>query len=261
MPADSDGKISFVRRVPEPRVATFAAAPAEVEIDLARTALLIVDMQNDFLHPDGWFPRAGVDPSPLSAVVPAVGGLADAARRHAVPVVWLNWGVRPDRANLTGSFVARAADGGRRPTYADPAPGGRGRVLVRDDWGAAVIDALPVADSDLIVHKHRPSGFWDNELDSILRVRDVTTLLFAGINIDRCVFATLTDACFLGYDCVLVEDACATPSPEHVRDAVCHLTRLLYGVTATTRDVIAAMSGSTPAAARTPPTEQERITS
>ena len=115
-------------------------------------------------------------------------------------------------------------------TYGDPSPSGRGRILVRDEWGAATIDDLTVDPSDLLVHKHRLSSFWDNELDSILRQRGITTLLFSGINTDRCVFTSLQDANFLGYDCVLIEDACATTSPDFVRDAVLYLVGLTHGV-------------------------------
>ena len=221
MSDQADRHMSFVRPLPVPRLATFAADPAPVDVDLARSALVIVDMQNDFIHPDGWFPASGIDPAPLSAAVPAVAVLADTARRAGMPVVWVNWGVRPDRANLPDSFVARAANDG------------------------AVIDELPVGPADLVVSKHRPSGFPDTELDSVLRLRDLTTLFFAGVNIDRCVLATLIDASARGYDCVLVADACATSSPPHVTDAVCHIVRLLYGVTANSSDICPAIAGAT----------------
>ena len=100
---------------------------------------------------------------------------------------------------------------------------------------------MSVEASDMIVHKHRLSGFWDNELDSILRLRGITTLLFAGINIDRCVFSTLQDASFLGYDCMLVDDCCATVSPDYVRDAILFLVRQLHGVVTTSDAVFTAL--------------------
>ncbi len=246
MPDQRDDRISFVRRLPEPVVISFPARPDPVEVDLARSALLIVDMQNDFLHENGWFPQSGVDPAPLCAIIPTINALTAAVRDAGMPVAWVNWGVRPDRANLPGGFVTRATDRGRRPTYADPSPSGKGSILVRNDWGAATVDELTVADTDITVHKHRLSGFWDNELDSVLRLRDITTLFFAGINTDRCVFATLTDASFLGYDCILVEDACATPAPPHVETAILDLVRSLYGVTAASGDIVAAFGYASP---------------
>jgi nicotinamidase-related amidase len=232
--------VSFLRNTPPPRRATVSADPHPVEIDLARTALLVVDMQNDFLHPDGWFARSGIDPAATRAAIGPVAALSDAARRGGLPVVWLNWGVRPDVANLPAFAIERARNGGQRPTYGDPAPSGNGRVLTGGDWGAANIDELPVLDGDLVVAKHRLSGFWDNELDAILRRRQITTLVFAGINTDRCVFASLTDASFLGYDCILAADACATSSPAFVGEAISFLVRQLYGVIARNDALIAA---------------------
>jgi nicotinamidase-related amidase len=232
---------SFVRPRSRQRIVSLAATPQAVEIDLGATALLVIDMQNDFLHPEGWSASHGADIAPVRAVIPAIDRLTSSVRRAGVPVVWVNWGVRPDHANISASFVARAARGAHGPSYGDPSPSGRGRILVRDEWGAATIDDLTVDPADLLVHKHRLSGFWDNELDSILRHRGITTLLFGGINTDRCVFTSLQDANFLGYDCVLVEDACATTSPDFVRDAVLYLVRLAHGVVATGDDLRAAI--------------------
>ena len=232
--------LSFVRSQKQQRVVSLMATPQPVEFDVAAAALVVVDMQNDFLHPEGWFSARGVDSAPVTAVVPSVERLTKAIRRAGVPVIWLNWGVRADRANLPSAFVAKARDS-KTLTYAEPSPSGRGRILVRDEWGAAIIDQLPVDPADLLVHKHRLSGFWDNEFDSILRQRGITTLFFAGINTDRCVFSTLQDANFLGYNCVLVEDACATVSPDFVRDAVLYLVRLLHGVVATSDAIFSAI--------------------
>jgi len=209
---------------------------------MARAALVIIDMQNDFVHPDGWFPRCGSDPAPARALVPRLNGLSAACRTAGVPVVWVNWGVRADCANLSPGLIAKGRLHGRRPGYGEPSPSGRGAILVRDQWGSAVVDDLVVGPDDIIVHKHRFSGFWDNELDSILRNREVTTLIFAGINTDRCVFATLTDASFLGYDCILLSDAVATGSPAYVTDAIRYLVELLYGAVATSTALIAALA-------------------
>jgi ureidoacrylate peracid hydrolase len=242
----SEQTLSFVRSQKRQRVVSLAATPQPVEFDVAATALVVVDMQNDFLHPEGWFAARGVDSTPVTAVVPAVERLTKAIRQAGIPVIWLNWGIRPDRANLSATFVAKGRSA-RAPTYAEPSPSGRGRILVRDEWGAATIEQLTVDPADLLVHKHRLSGFWDNEFDSILRQRGITTLLFAGVNTDRCVFSTLQDANFLGYDCVLVEDACATVSPDYVRDAVLYLVRLLHGVVATSDAIFSAIGKPDPA--------------
>lgn len=254
-PNGSASTTSFVRPRRPARIVRFGGTSGgTVELDLARTALLVVDMQNDFLHPDGWFPQAGIDTAPALAIVPGINALAGALRRNDVPVIWVNWGVRADVANLPAGLIAKGKRGGTRPGYGDPSPSGRESILVQGQWGAATIAALPIAPQDLVVHKHRFSGFHDNELDSVLRTHDVTTLLFAGINTDRCVFATLTDASFRGYDCVLLADLCATVSPQSVTDTILFLTDLLYGAVASGAALKAALAG---AGASDSPTPQE----
>jgi ureidoacrylate peracid hydrolase len=84
--------------------------------------------------------------------------------------------------------------------------------VVQGSWGAQVVEELPMEAGDITVHKHRLSGFWDNELDSLLRQQGITTLMYAGVNTDRCLFSTLQDAAFIGYDNILLSDACSTAS-------------------------------------------------
>jgi ureidoacrylate peracid hydrolase len=246
--ASGDQGVSFVRLRKQQRIVRTGSGADSVEFDLAAAALIVIDMQNDFLHPEGWFASRRIDGAPVRAVIPAIETLTAAMRGVEVPVIWLNWGLRADRANLSAFTINRGRSGGGA-TYADPSPSGRGRVLVQDEWGAAIVDELTVADGDLIVHKHRLSGFWDNELDSVLRQQGITTLLFAGINIDRCVFSTLQDANFLGYDCLLVEDACATVSPDFVRDAILFLVRKLHGAVASSGAILSAIGLPEPAPA------------
>ena len=123
----------------------------------------------------------------------------------------------------------------------DPVPASGAPVLQKDSWGAAVIDELTVADTDVRVDKFRMSGFWDTPLDSILRNLGVSTCLFAGVNADQCVLHTLADANFLGYDTVLLEDCTATTSPAFCWDATLYNARQIFGFTALSTDLIAAL--------------------
>lgn len=237
--------VSLLRPERRARPADLAAQPQDLTLDLARTALVIVDMQNDFLHPEGWFAAdRGQETAALAALAGPINALSEAARAAGVPVIHLNWGVRADTANLPPNVLDKASGCGAHRGYGDPAP--RGPVLVAGSWGAASIEAIRSAPGDIHVAKHRLSGFRDNEFDQILRRLEVTTLIYTGVNLDRCVFATLTDGCFQGYDAVLVEDACGTPSPAHVRDAILYLTRLLYGFTTSVAALSAALATSSP---------------
>jgi nicotinamidase-related amidase len=125
----------------------------------------------------------------------------------------------------------------------DPLASGA-HVLERGSRSAAIVDGLTVADSDIHIAKMRMSGFWDTELDSVLRNLGVTTLLFGGVNADQCVLATLMDANFLGYDCILLEDGAATTSPGYCWDATIYNVRQCFGFTALGTDIAAAIGAS-----------------
>ena len=225
------------------------AAPSEISFDADAAALIVIDMQNDFLHPEGWFPAAGIDPTPLTCVIDPIREVAGAMRAVGIRVIWLNWGVLPGAPEVPLPLKRKGSRDGQRPTYGDPSTTGHGRILVQGDWGARTIDELAPDPQDLVVHKHRLTGFHDNELDSVLRNLGVRTLFFAGVNIDRCVYATLCDAAVRGFECVLIEDACATSSPRYVTDAILYLVPLLHGSVTTRAKVLDAFQQ--PAASNT----------
>lgn len=234
--------VSFVREPTPPKVVRLEAQNQCIALDIVHTVLIVVDMQNDFCHPKGWFGQKGISVKPMRKPIPAIAALLPAWRAAGGTVLWLNWGVRADRLNLPPLVQFKGKRSATGVGYAECSPEDRGRALVPGEWGASVVDELPIAAGDITVFKHRLSGFWDNELDSILRLRATTTLLFAGVNTDRCVFSTLQDAGFLGYDCVLLEDACSTPSPAYVTRAIHFIVRQLHGFTARSADLITALA-------------------
>jgi nicotinamidase-related amidase len=257
--------VSLVRKAQQQIPLRFDAQPQAIEIDLAGSALIVVDMQNDFCHPQGWFGQKGISVKPMRKPIATIAGLLPEWRAAGGTVVWLNWGVRPDRLNLSPTIQfkgKRSADG---VGYAEPSPVNHGLSVVQGHWGAQVIDELVVAPQDITVYKHRLSGFWDNELDSILRQQGIKTLLFSGVNTDRCVFSSLQDAGFLGYDCVLLSDACSTPSPAYVTKAIHFIVQQLHGFVTTAAALRASLQSlkttkpsraipSTPAASKRQPT-------
>ena len=96
-------------------------------------------------------------------------------------------------------------------------------------WAAAVVDELRQEPHDIKVDKYRISGFWDTPLDSILRNLGTKSILFAGVNTDQCVLHSLTDANFLGYGCILVDDCCATTSPDFCTEATIWNVKKCFG--------------------------------
>lgn len=228
---------------PAPRKLDLPTTPQSVSIDLNRTALVIVDMQNDFCAPDGMVGLAGGDYAADRAPIEPLNRLTPALRAQGVPIIWLNWGNRADLANMAPNQLHLFKPTGTGAGLGDPLPGSGARILQKDSWAAAVVDELEMADTDLRVDKHRISGFWDTPLDSILRNLDVRTILFAGVNIDQCVFCTLTDANFLGYGCVLLEDCCATSSPAFCTEATVWNVRKCFGFVTCADDVVSALAG------------------
>ncbi len=212
------------------------ALPQDLHIDVARTALVIIDMQNDFCHPQGWLASKGVDVAPARSPIAPLQAALPAARKLGIPVLWVNWGNRPDKLNLSPSALHVYNGDGESVGLGDalpnaPCSAAQNHILQADSWGASVTDELVKAPEDISIDKFRMSGFYDTCLDAVLRNLDISTLLFAGINADQCVLATLMDANFLGYDCVLLEDCTATTSPTYCWDATLYNVRQCFGFT------------------------------
>lgn len=242
----SDEIVDMRRPAPAPRGVRVAALPQDLILDVGRTALIIIDMQNDFCAPDGWVAGMGAETIGARALIDPLNQVSAALRAAAVPIIWLNWGVRPDRLNLSPGTLHPFNPNGRRPGLAGQlnGPGPAHPVLEKDSWGARIIDGLVQGASDAYVDKHRISGFWDSPLDAILRNLGITTLLFAGVNADHCVLGTLMDANFHGYDTILLEDCTATTSPDFCMQATLHNVRFCFGFTTRSVDVIASLGAA-----------------
>lgn len=237
----NDTACDLVRETRASKPVSFAAEPQNLSIDLARSAIVVIDMQNDFCHPDGWLAGIGVDVTAARTPVEPLSKVLPAFREAGVPVIWVNWGNRPDKLNLSPSVLHVYNPNGRSIGIGDPLASNGSHVLEKDNWAAAIVDELAVEPTDIHVDKYRMSGFWDTPLDSILRNLGVSTLLFAGVNLDQCVFGTLLDANCLGYDCVLLTDCCATTSPAFCTDATLYNVKQCFGFTAVATDIVAAI--------------------
>lgn len=214
-------------RQPDPLA--IAAQPQSVILDVHKTAVIIVDMQNDFCHAHGWLAHIGVDHTPARAPIEPLQRLLPVARSLGMPVLWVNWGNRVDRRNLSPAHRHVYNPDGVSVGLGDPVPASGAPVLERGSWGAAIVDELTPEPTDIHVAKYRMSGFWDTELDSILRNAGVTTLLFAGVNADQCVLFTLADANFLGYDTLLLSDCTATTNPAYCMDTTVLNIKQIFG--------------------------------
>jgi nicotinamidase-related amidase len=234
-------RVDMSEAAPAPRRLTLASQPQHVTLDLHRTVLIVIDMQNDFCTPGGWVDHIGGDVTSDQAPIAPLNRLTPVLRQHGVPILWVNWGNRPDLANMPPNQLHLYKPTGVGTGLGDPLPDSGAPVLQKDSWAAAIVDELDVGPRDLRVDKHRISGFWDTPLDSILRNLGTRTILFAGVNTDQCVLCTLTDANFLGYGCVLIEDCCATSSPPFCGEAAIWNVKKCFGFVTRSDEVVASL--------------------
>ena len=192
---------------------TLEARPRPLDIDLARTAVLVVDMQNDFGAPGGMFERAGIDITEIAAAADATRPVLQGAREAGVPVVYLKMeharnlsDVGPrDGPHWIKHLPLRVGDDVVAPDGSDS------RILVRETWNTQILDALAPEPGDFVVSKHRYSGFFETELDEVLRNLGAKYLLVTGCTTSVCVESTVRDAMVRDYTCVVLEDCTAEP--------------------------------------------------
>ena len=217
-----------------PRTVEIAARPSPLSCSIDRTAVVVVDMQNDFASPGGMFARAGVDVRGIRAIVPPMAALLDAARAAGIVVVYLKMGFQPDLGDTgapdSPTWVKHLPfDAGLEVTAPDGAPS---RILVRDTWNTDIVDELTPRDGDVVLYKNRYSGFYRTELDDHLRARDVETLIVVGATTSVCVESTVRDATFRDYRCLVLEDCVAEPiaadAPRTNQDASLLVLELLF---------------------------------
>jgi biuret amidohydrolase len=173
------------------------------------TALLIIDMQRDFLDPEGYIARTGVDVRGLRAIIPNVRRLLDAARVKGMQVIHTREGHRPDLSDLPAVKARRAAGAGAPIGSMGPL----GRLLVRGEPGHAIIPELEPLANEPVIDKPGFGAFYATDLGQLLGVTGVSTLVIAGVTTDICVHSTLREAVDRGFECVTAGDACAAGDP------------------------------------------------
>ena len=189
------------------------ARPEAIAFDPRKTAVIVIDMQNDFGAKGGMFDRAGIDITGIQAVVPSVRSALSAARAAGLPVIYLKMGFRADLSDAgppTGPNLLKHAPMhvGQQVTAPD---GSASRILVRDTWNTEIIPELRPLAQDVVLYKTRFSGFFNTDLHEILTRRGVNTLVVTGCTTSVCVESTVRDAMFRNYRCIILEDCAAEP--------------------------------------------------
>jgi biuret amidohydrolase len=185
------------------------AEPYQFEFETKSSALVIIDMQRDFVEPGGFGAALGNDVSRLRRAIPPIRLALDAARRAGMLVVHTREGHRADLTDLPPSKKAR---GKLAVGIGDEGP--MGRILVRGERGHGIIDELrPVADEP-IVDKPGKGAFFATDLGALLTNRAIRSLIVCGVTTEVCVSTTVREANDRGYDCLVLSDGCASYFPD-----------------------------------------------
>jgi nicotinamidase-related amidase len=188
---------------------TIEAEPAPLDVDLGHAALVIIDMQRDFLEPGGFGAAFGNDVSLLKVAVEPCRHVLAAMRTRGVLVIHTREGHRPDLSDAPRHKVERGD-----PSSRIGAPGPMGRKLVRGEPGHDIIPELYPIDGEPVIDKPGKGAFYQTDLDLVLRNRAIDTLFVCGVTTEVCVNTTVREANDRGYRCIVLSDCCASYFPE-----------------------------------------------
>ena len=193
----------------QPSTGTVAAEPEPIDLDWSATALLIIDMQRDFMEPGGFGETLGNDVSQLKRAVKPIASVLDAARDLGMLVVHTREGHLPDLSDAPPAKIERGA-----PSLRIGDPGPMGRILIRGEAGHDIIPELYPLDSEIVIDKPGKGAFYATELGDTLQKYGIENLLVCGVTTEVCVNTTVREANDRGYRCVVLADGCASYFPE-----------------------------------------------
>jgi len=191
---------------------TIAAQPFGFTCDPAHLALIVIDMQRDFIEPGGFGATLGNDVSLLKKIVPTVGRLIDAFRIAKLPIIHTRECHKPDLSDLPKAKQMRG-----KPSVRIGDPGPMGRILIAGEPGADIVPELAARPGEIVLDKPGKGAFYGTKLSSILAEREITHLVFAGVTTEVCVQTTMREANDRGFDCLLIEDATESYFPAFKR--------------------------------------------
>jgi biuret amidohydrolase len=178
------------------------ARPYPYDFVVDHTALVVIDMQRDFIEKGGFGDSLGNDVSRLEAIVPTTARLLTLFRRHRWPVIHTREAHKPDLSDAPPSKIRRG-----NPKLHIGEAGAMGRLLVAGEPGNQIVDALRPIDGEIVINKPGKGMFWSTGLHERLQLMHITHLVFAGVTTEVCVQTSMREANDRGYECLLVEDA------------------------------------------------------
>ncbi len=218
------------------------AEPEPIKLDIDRTALIVVDMQNAFCTKDGMFDvMSRLDEAKTKAVIETDKKVIEASRSRGIKIIYLRMTYDSDLADAGGAESPNYwKEGGIKAMREHPE--WKGKFLTIDTWDWQIIDDLKPQPADIVVNKNRYSAFVNPEFDSILRKNNLKHLIFIGIATNVCVESTLRDAYFHEYFPLLVSDACGNTGPDYIQEATIWNVSRVFGWVTTSDDLVKALS-------------------
>jgi nicotinamidase-related amidase len=228
----------------KPTLGVISAEPGPIKLDLSATALVIIDMQRDFMEPGGFGETLGNDVSQLARAVKPIGVVLKAARDTGMLVIHTREGHLPDLSDAPPAKVERGA-----PSLRIGDPGPMGRILIRGEAGHDIIPELYPLDSEIVIDKPGKGAFYATELTDVLEKYGIENLLVCGVTTEVCVNTTVREANDRGYRCVVISDGCASYFPEFHEMGLKMIKAQggIFGWVASSAAVLEAMKISTPA--------------
>ena len=212
----------------DPKLVTLDTEPEPLEINLRRTAIIVIDMTNAFVKKGAFFDLNGIDISRCEKTIEPVKNVINAARANGCPIIHITHRYSPNLDNAGGpDSLNRYKDASLRISREKPEA--QDKLYFRGTWGAQIIDEIEVQEGDIIIEKPRYSAFAGTELDMTLRGYDIKYAVFVGIATNGCVEASIRDAYNLEYWPILIPDACANTGPDYTQDTTIWNVKICLG--------------------------------
>jgi len=214
------------------------AKPEPITLDIARTALIVVDMQNAFAKKGGMLDVLGAfNEARANLAIANNKKVIEVFRRTGMQIIYLRMTYGPDLAEAGGPESPNYWKQGGRVAMRQH-PEWKGKFLTIGTWDWEIIDELKPLSEEIIINKSRYSGFVNTELDTVLKTLNIKYIVFIGIATNVCVESTLRDAYFHEYFPVLVSDACGNTGPDFIQDATIWNVTSVFGWVTTTIDLL-----------------------
>jgi ureidoacrylate peracid hydrolase len=213
------------------------AVPESIEIDLRKTAVIVVDMQNAFISKGGYFDLIGTDISSNRKIIGACKNVINEARLKGATILYLRMALSQDLSDV-GSQDSPSYRKSRILPLINKSPELKEKIYLDGSWGAEIIDDLKPDPADIVIKKQRYDGFIGTNLDIILRTRQIKYLLFVGVATNVCVESTLRHAFFLDYFPILLSDAVSQKGSDPIQEASIYNTQSLFGWVSTSENIL-----------------------